>query len=152
SGSETGRRGTGNVRGHQRVAAFGGEGDNALTSALPPAHESGPSVHVPCHQIRPRLPADYQAREPVAHEDDWDTSIAVVVVRHRVAVRARRRYCQQVADLGIRQLRTVDEDVATLAVSSDHGDCLEVRTVETADDAGFETLLEQSHLEVVTHA
>src|SRR5262245_56696366 len=89
--------------------------------------------------------------DPGAHEDDRDAPVAVVVVRHGVAVRTRRRYGELVADLGGRQGHPVDEDVAALAVASDHRDGLEVRTVETAYDAGFEALLEQGHLEVVAH-
>ena len=74
-------------------------------------------VGVETHQVGVGLAANHEAGDAVAHEDDGRTRHLVVVGRHRVAVRARHRRREDVADREIAgQLRVADEQVALLAV------------------------------------
>jgi hypothetical protein len=58
----------------------------------------GGQRNVPGEHVVPGLPQEDEPRCAVRSEDDRDTPGAVVVVGHRVAVRARDRHRQQIAD------------------------------------------------------
>src|SRR4051812_29502060 len=78
---------------------------------------SSPTLNeVTCGQVLVGLAAHDGARLAVAAEDHGRARDRVVVVGHRVPVRARRRNDQDVADLRIVQRDVADQDVARLAV------------------------------------
>src|SRR4051812_34824216 len=77
---------------------------------------SRPTLNVTRGQVLVGLAADNLAGLTLATEDHGRPRHAVVVVGHRVAVRARRRGDEDVAGARLVQQHVLDEDVARLAV------------------------------------
>src|SRR5215218_9050829 len=118
----------------------------------PPRVDACPSSDVAREQVRPGLATHHRPGPPVGREHDRDAEGPVVVVRHREAVRARRRHGEQVADARHGEADAVDEHIAALAVSAHDRDGLAAGAVQPVGYPRLEALVEQRHLEVVAHA
>src|ERR1700728_2108980 len=101
-----------------------------------PALPSGRDV--PGQQLVPALPADDERGVAAAGEHHRDPAGAVVVVRHRVAVRPGHRDDEQVPDARLAERDSLAEHVARLAVPAHHGDLLPA--ADPVGDRGLEAL------------
>src|SRR3954469_14033647 len=77
---------------------------------------SRPTLNVAGNQVLEGLAADDEPRVAAGGEDDGRARAAVVVVVHRVAVRAGRRRVHHVADARVVEQDVVDDHVRGLAV------------------------------------
>src|SRR3954451_10672519 len=96
---------------------------------------SRPTLNVAGNQVLEGLAADDEARVAAGGEDDGRARDAVVVVGHRVAVRAGRRRDDHVADARVVEQDVVDDHVRGLAVLA--GQPASGRAPEAVGDLGL---------------
>src|SRR3954451_5183010 len=150
------------ISGRRPVAASTASARDATSSAKAPPTVPRPSKpmrttfegssDIPEDQVLVGLAPHDDAGVAAAAEDHRRARNAVVVARHRVAVRARRRGHQHVADRGGGEHRVADEDVAGLAVHAGNRRQAVGRRGGAVGDQGFVAGAVEHRSHVVGHA